>query len=208
MAVSMGIGRFAYTPILPLMHAQAGLTAQDGSALATANYVGYLVGALFGIFAPGLIRSALVFRAGLIAVIVTVALMATTHMPSVWITLRLVAGIASALVFVIAASALLSHLSRHEQHLAGWGFGGVGAGIAVRCRRANHRCDGDVACRVASVSCTGPRSDRGGMVTTAGTSRGSGVAATPRLCSQPPSPPQRSEAAFLLLGPRGAITAP
>ena len=46
LAVSMGLGRFAYTPILPLMHAQAGLSAQAGSALATANYAGYLAGAV------------------------------------------------------------------------------------------------------------------------------------------------------------------
>ena len=49
LAASMGIGRFAYTPILPLMHTQAGLSAQYGSALATANYAGYLAGALLGI---------------------------------------------------------------------------------------------------------------------------------------------------------------
>lgn len=53
LAVSMGIGRFVYTPILPLMHAQAGLSAQAGSTLATANYIGYLIGALLGIFLPG-----------------------------------------------------------------------------------------------------------------------------------------------------------
>ncbi|TCM46917.1 YbfB/YjiJ family MFS transporter [Kribbella sp. VKM Ac-2568] len=45
LAAGMGVGRFAYTPILPLMHAQAGLPARLGATLATANYVGYLVGA-------------------------------------------------------------------------------------------------------------------------------------------------------------------
>jgi len=38
-----------FTPILPLMHAQAGLSASAGAGLATANYVGYLAGALAGI---------------------------------------------------------------------------------------------------------------------------------------------------------------
>ena len=46
LAVAMGIGRFAFTPILPLMQADAGLTLAQGGWLASANYLGYLVGAL------------------------------------------------------------------------------------------------------------------------------------------------------------------
>ena len=45
-----------------------------------------------------------------------------------WLTLRLIAGVASALVFVIAVSAVLPRL--HSHHV-GWIFGGVGAGIAL-----------------------------------------------------------------------------
>ncbi|MDV9179012.1 YbfB/YjiJ family MFS transporter, partial [Streptomyces sp. W16] len=48
LAAGMGVGRFVYTPLLPLMHAQAGLSTDAGAHLATANYVGYLVGALAG----------------------------------------------------------------------------------------------------------------------------------------------------------------
>ena len=131
LAASMGIGRFAYTPILPLMHTQAGLSAQYGSVLATANYAGYLAGALLGIIMPAVIRSALAHRAGLVLVVVTLALMAATENHAAWLALRLIAGIASALVFMIAVSALLTGLRGARQHLAAWGFGGIGAGIAL-----------------------------------------------------------------------------
>ena len=39
LGAAMGIGRFAYTPILPLMTAQAAVTPQVAAQLATANYV-------------------------------------------------------------------------------------------------------------------------------------------------------------------------
>ena len=131
LAAAMGVGRFVYTPILPLMHAQAGLSVQLGSSLATANYVGYLIGALAGIAVPKAVRSQTVLRASLVVIIATLALMPTTHSAVVWITLRLLAGIASALVFVVAVSAVLTTLRAHGQHLTGWAFGGVGAGIAL-----------------------------------------------------------------------------
>ncbi len=131
LALSMGIGRFAYTPILPLMHAQAGLSAQYASTLATANYLGYLIGALLGIAAPALIRSTAALRAGQAVLVGTLVLMAATENHAIWFALRLTAGVASALVFMIAVTAMLTGLRAHAQHLAGWGFGGVGAGIAL-----------------------------------------------------------------------------
>ena len=131
LAVGMGVGRFVYTPILPLMEHQAGLTATMASNLATANYLGYLGGALTGIFVPSLARSRLAARVSLLVVIATLALMPVTEDASAWLALRLVTGVASALLFVVATSAMLARLHRGAQHLVGWGFGGVGLGIAL-----------------------------------------------------------------------------
>lgn len=127
----MGIGRFVYTPILPLMSAQAGLTAHDAAALATANYVGYLAGALAGSIWPRLARSITVCRLCLPVMALSLAAMPLSTNAFEWAVLRGVAGFASALVFVIAVNTMLEHLHGHPAHLAGWGFGGVGAGIAL-----------------------------------------------------------------------------
>lgn len=131
LAAAMGVGRFVYTPILPLMHAQAGLSAGAGAHLATANYAGYLVGALAGTFLPGAVRSTAVLRGSLLALVVALAAMPLTHTTTVWLLLRLGAGALSALIFVIATSSLLSHLREHPEHLPGWAFGGVGVGITL-----------------------------------------------------------------------------
>lgn len=131
LASAMGIGRFVYTPILPLMSAQAGLNAHDAAILATANYVGYLAGALAGSISPRLARSVTACRACLLAMAVSLAVMPLSTNTIEWVVLRGVAGFASALVFVIAVNTMLEHLHGHPAHLAGWGFGGVGAGIAL-----------------------------------------------------------------------------
>ncbi|MDX3768371.1 YbfB/YjiJ family MFS transporter [Streptomyces sp. AK08-01B] len=127
----MGVGRFVYTPILPLMHTQAGLSSAAGANLATANYIGYLIGALMGIAMPALVRSPAVLRGSLIVLTGSLVAMPATHSVTVWIVLRLLAGLTSALIFVVAVSSVLSHLRDHPAHLPGWAFGGVGAGIAL-----------------------------------------------------------------------------
>ena len=131
MAVGMGVGRFVYTPILPLMTARAGLSPQWGAAIATANYAGYLVGALAGVAAPALLRSRAVYRSSLFVVVATLALMPVLTGDASWAALRFVAGCASALVFMVAAGTLLTGLRARGEHLVGQGFGGVGAGIAA-----------------------------------------------------------------------------
>jgi predicted MFS family arabinose efflux permease len=128
LAAAMGIGRFAYTPILPLMTSQTALSPQAAGTLATANYVGYLAGALAGAASPRLARSTVAWRVSLVALVITLAAMPLLPNMIGWLLLRTIAGFASAVVFVIAVNSMLEHL---PSHLPGWGFGGVGLGIAL-----------------------------------------------------------------------------
>jgi hypothetical protein len=127
----MGVGRFVYTPILPMMTSQAGLSPGGAGGLATANYIGYLAGALAGAVAPRLIRTTTMWRLSLVAVVVSLALMPLTHNMIAWLAIRTAAGFASAVLFVIAVDWMLDHARGRSAQLPGWGFGGVGLGIAV-----------------------------------------------------------------------------
>src|SRR3982074_3345710 len=102
LAVAMGIGRFAFTPILPMMQSGAGLSISSGAWLASANYTGYLVGALSAI---GLrLAVARAIRAGLLTIALTTLAVGLTHNFALWIFLRVLAGFASAWVLVFVSA--------------------------------------------------------------------------------------------------------
>ncbi len=46
MGCAMGIGRFVYTPVLPFMAEAIPLTASEAGVIASANFLGYLLGAM------------------------------------------------------------------------------------------------------------------------------------------------------------------
>ncbi|MFT4102098.1 MAG: YbfB/YjiJ family MFS transporter [Burkholderiaceae bacterium] len=131
MACAMGIGRFAYTPVLPHLQADAALSTAMAGYIASANFIGYLIGAVlgsFGYFRPRRFGWAMT---GVVASIVTTAAMGWTGDPLVWSLLRLVSGIASAFVLIFGVSLVLEHLNRVERPMwAALVFTGVGLGIA------------------------------------------------------------------------------
>ena len=127
LAVAMGVGRFAFTPILPMMQVDAGLSLRAAGWLAAANYLGYLLGAL------GAARLSPVWaiRGGLLLIaLVTFGMGSGTNFVG-WLVLRLLAGIASAWVLVhVSAWALERLLTWGRPALGGVVFAGVGVGIA------------------------------------------------------------------------------
>jgi MFS family permease len=130
LAVAMGIGRFAFTPILPMMLEDAGLSVAEGGWLASANYVGYLLGALSAIRVQA--RPATVIRAGLIVTGLATFAMGLGHSFAAWIFLRALAGFVSAWVLIFASAWCLAWLTPVSRPiLNGTVFAGVGAGIAA-----------------------------------------------------------------------------
>lgn len=127
LAVAMGIGRFAFTPILPLMQDDAGLSLKAAGWLAAANYLGYLLGALCAARVP----RAWAIRGGLLLIAMVTFGMGVTQWFVLWLLLRLLAGIASAWVLVhVSAWALQELITRARPQAQGSVFAGVGVGIA------------------------------------------------------------------------------
>nr|WP_311530900.1 YbfB/YjiJ family MFS transporter [uncultured Ralstonia sp.] len=130
LSVAMGIGRFAFTPILPMMLHDGSLTLAQGSWLATGNYFGYFVGALACMAVRG--DAARLIRTGLIATVLLTAGMGVLQGQPAWLVLRFAAGMASALVFVFTAGWCLHKLTElGHAALGGIIFCGPGLGIAI-----------------------------------------------------------------------------
>lgn len=128
LAVGMGFGRFAFTGLYPLMVRDGLLSVTGGSLAASANYAGYLLGAL--LLARSHERHAA--RICVLALVGTLVTLAAMAIPApVWfvIAVRLLAGVLSAMALVGAAQWLLQAMG--ETHGAPLMFSGVGLGILL-----------------------------------------------------------------------------
>jgi predicted MFS family arabinose efflux permease len=140
LAVAMGIGRFAFTPLLPMMLNDGVIDLPHASWLASANYLGYFIGALLCTFQPWiwsrlpflpLLAFSSLVRAGLLATGVLTLAMAW-QFQAAWPLLRFAAGVTSAVVFVFTSGWCLSQLAkRGVPEMGGVIYMGPGAGILV-----------------------------------------------------------------------------
>jgi MFS family permease len=131
LSVAMGIGRFAFTPLLPMMLHEGSLNLQEGGWLATANYLGYFIGAMLCAFHRSN-RPVPLIRSGLAATIVLTLGMGLLHQEAAWLGLRLLSGVASAYVFVYTSGWCLQQLTQlGHPELGGVIFCGPGIGIAL-----------------------------------------------------------------------------
>ncbi|MBJ9965972.1 YbfB/YjiJ family MFS transporter [Burkholderia seminalis] len=130
LAVVLGVGRFAFTPLLPLMLADGSIGLKAGSWLASANYAGYFVGAVS--CAALRIAPARMVRFGLAATVLLTAAMGVGHLLPVWLAVRFVAGVVSAWTFVFVSQWGLRRLAElHAPEWSGVIYAGPGVGIVV-----------------------------------------------------------------------------
>ena len=140
LATAMGIGRFAFTPLMPMMLHDGVIDLAGASWLASANYLGYLLGAVLCTLQPWLWRrlgnppppdAARMVRAGLVATTLLTLAMALPW-PALWPVLRFAAGVASAFVFVYISGWCLAQLARSGRAaLGGMIYVGPGTGIVL-----------------------------------------------------------------------------
>ena len=130
--VSIGIARFAYSPLIPALIKEEWFSASDATYLGAANLAGYLIGAISGKWIGN--RIAHHHLLGLVMLIVSASLFASMFPVSfmwyfVW---RLVSGYCGGVVMVLAATLILPRVPSHRLGLAsGLMFTGVGSGIAL-----------------------------------------------------------------------------
>jgi predicted MFS family arabinose efflux permease len=132
LATALGIGRFVYTPILPPMMQALALGQSAAGMIASANFLGYLLGALLAAW-PKLPGSRRTWLLGclLLSAVTTAAMGAGSTLAS-FLLLRFVGGATSAVVLVFASAIVLENLAKTRRPgLAALHFAGVGAGVVV-----------------------------------------------------------------------------
>ncbi len=132
MSAAMGFGRFSYTPILPGMMSGVPLSAADAGFIASANFAGYLAGAVLAAYGWATGRERKIALLALLANALLLAAMAATNSVLVFAVIRFLAGLASAFAMIFTSSIVLSHgMAAGNDHVQAAHFGGPGAGIAL-----------------------------------------------------------------------------
>lgn len=131
LAIAMGVGRFAFTPILPAMQDTFYFDDSIAGLIASFNYAGYLIGAIACSKPVSNNMKISGFRYALFISILTTLLMGVFNNIFLWIILRFFAGVASAVVFIFGSSIVIDVLHRSKySHQSILIYTGVGLGIA------------------------------------------------------------------------------
>lgn len=130
--VTVGVARFSYTPLLPIMQNETGLSDLAGGWLATSNYMGYMSGVLLAASLHKLAHKYWLHQIYLLLSVITAAAMALTTDLWLWSALRFVAGVCASGGLIIASGLVLKWMVQHR-HRAELGihFTGIGLSIAL-----------------------------------------------------------------------------
>jgi predicted MFS family arabinose efflux permease len=130
MAIAMGIGRFAFTPILPMMLAEHRVSLPGGALLASVNYFGHLCGALLAVALHS--SSGRTLTVSLVAITVATLAMSVVDNFAAWMLLRFTAGFFGAVILIFVSTTCLTALAAaHRPALACVAFAGVGLGVVI-----------------------------------------------------------------------------
>ncbi len=128
----MGIGRFAYTPLLPRMQETLGWTLAQAGDVASANFLGYLLGALVSGRVAGRPGRGIWLLVALPASALTTLVGFHAWSYPGWLLLRLAAGASSAIAMVIGMALVIDYVGRvGRPQLSTAAFPGVGFGIVL-----------------------------------------------------------------------------
>ena len=128
--IVMGLSRFAYTPIFPMMQRELGFTDQFAGFLASINYAGYLLGSVFAGYWNWKNSRASSLKIYLLINSLSIILMGISDNYTLWYFLRFVAGLTGGIVFVLISSITMDYLTeKNMTHLTGFFYAGVGTGI-------------------------------------------------------------------------------
>jgi len=130
LVLTMGVARFAYTPMLAYMQPQTGMGDALAGWLAGWNYLGYLSGVLLVTRLRDLMLKDRLYRIGLALAVVTTAMMALAESPLLWGVSRYLAGLSTAAGLMLGSGLILNWLIRHgHRNELGVHFSGLGLGI-------------------------------------------------------------------------------
>jgi predicted MFS family arabinose efflux permease len=129
--LSLGVARFAYTPLLPVMQEQAGLGIAEAGWLAAINYAGYLCGVLVASLLSDLVLKDRLYRIGMLVALASTLMMGMATDVVLWSVSRFFAGLSSAAGMMLGTGLILNWLIRnnHRSEL-GIHFAGIGLAIA------------------------------------------------------------------------------
>ena len=132
LALAMGIGRFAYTPILPFMISEVGFGATEGGLIASWNFVGYCIGSLIPILPIFNGRIKIWFFGAVAASIFTTGCMGLVQDLNWFVVIRFISGIASAFTLIFGTSLILPSIQALGKiTISTSHFTGVGLGMAL-----------------------------------------------------------------------------
>ena len=133
LALTMGISRFTYTPLLPVMQNETLLGIASGGWLATIHYFGYLFGVLTTLKTVTLRSRELFYFFGLLMSVLSTFAMALAENFLLWSVARFIAGFSGAAGIIVGAGLVMQWITENTNQKPQMGkfFAGAGIGIVI-----------------------------------------------------------------------------